>query len=158
MAGGIYFISMDERTASTPTPTVSSTTRVSVTPTVSKSPTPMPSVTASAKPSASVTPKPTTTATPQPSPTAAPAAQEHTVEIKSFAFAPGTLTVKKGDKVTFINKDSAPHTATSVATAWDSGNLSKDQSFTLNTSLLAPGTYQYFCAVHPSMKATLIIQ
>lgn len=80
------------------------------------------------------------------------------VSIQNFAFSQATLTVKKGDKVTFTNKDSAPHTATADAGAFTSGNLNMNQSFTIDTSTLAAGTYAYHCAVHPNMKATLIVE
>lgn len=68
------------------------------------------------------------------------------------------VTVKKGDKIVFTNKDSAPHTVTTKGTGWDSGTLSKDKSFTLDTSTLAPGTYEYICNFHPSMKGTVVVQ
>lgn len=145
---GVIVVTSDRTSTPAPTPTA--------TPTASQSPASLP--TASAKPTATTSPKASPTGTPKPTTTPAPAAQQHTVDIKSFAFAPATLTVKKGDKVTFTNKDSAPHTATSVGTGWDSGNLSKNQSFTLDTATLAPGTYQYLCSLHTSMKGTLIVQ
>ena len=80
------------------------------------------------------------------------------VAIQNFAFAQTTLTVKKGDKVMFTNKDTVAHTATADGGAWDSGLLSTGQSFTLDASKLAPGTYAYHCTPHPNMKATIIVQ
>lgn len=156
VTGAIFLMSSDSPETASPMPTAKSTATVSPKPSASK--TPVVSASASPKPLTTASPKATPTATPKASPSSTPTAQQHTVEIKSFAFAPGSLTVKKGDKITFTNKDSAPHTATSVGTGWDSGNLSKNQSFTLDTGTLAAGTYQYICSIHPSMKGTLVVQ
>ena len=92
------------------------------------------------------------------SPGAVPAASEpKTVSIISFSFVPATITVKKGDKVTFMNNDTAPHTAT-AAGKFDTGVLQKGQSYLLDTAALAAGTYSYLCTLHPSMRGTLIVQ
>ena len=79
----------------------------------------------------------------------------HTVTISNFAFQPASLTISAGDSVTFVNEDSAPHTATDTGGAWDTGRLARGQSrtFTFN----AAGSFNYFCAIHPSMTATLTI-
>ncbi len=109
----------------------------------------------SPSPTATRTSTPTPTATSTPSGTPAKSAT-HQVAIQNFAFSPASLTVKKGDKVVFTNKDSAAHTAT--GDFGDSGTLRKDEVWTLNTATLNPGTYAYKCNFHPSMRGTLIIQ
>ena len=75
----------------------------------------------------------------------------HTVTISNFAFQPASLTISAGDSVTFVNEDSA----TDTGGAWDTGRLARGQSrtFTFN----AAGSFNYFCAIHPSMTATLTI-
>src|SRR5271154_71617 len=88
-----------------------------------------------------------------PAENAAPA-QPNTVMIDNFTFEPANLTVSVGTTVTWINHDDIPHTATSSADprVFNSGPLDTDAkfSFTFNT----PGTYPYFCAVHPHMTGT----
>lgn len=81
----------------------------------------------------------------------------HTVMIKGYAFSPASLTIKAGDTVTWTNMDTAPHTVTvtSGPEKVNSGNLSKGESFTY--TFTKPGTYSYYCAVHPDMKATLVV-
>ncbi len=79
------------------------------------------------------------------------------VEIKNFAFNPGTVTVKVGTKVTWTNNDSAPHTVTS-----DSGSplnsksiLSPGQSFSY--TFTTAGTFPYHCTIHPTMKGQVVV-
>lgn len=80
------------------------------------------------------------------------------VEIKDFAFAPGTLTVPKGTTVVWTNKDSVGHTVTpdDVSDAFEGSEMiAKDETyqFTFDT----PGTYTYHCQPHPQMKATVVV-
>jgi len=81
---------------------------------------------------------------------------EVTVEIRDFTFTPGNLAVSAGTKVTWINRDSAPHTATDRSGGWDTGNLGQDDSGTLTFD--SPGTYSYYCVYHPSMTASLTVK
>jgi plastocyanin len=79
------------------------------------------------------------------------------VAIQNYAFAPAALTVPVGTKVTWTNDDTAPHTVTisSGPVTFSSPSLQKGDtySFTFTT----PGTYSYYCAVHPSMTAKVIV-
>lgn len=79
----------------------------------------------------------------------------HQVDMEGFAFSKKVISIKRGDSVVWVNKDGAPHTATSVDRSWDTGRLAKGESKTLRFD--KPGTYEYFCEVHPSMKATVIV-
>jgi plastocyanin len=87
-----------------------------------------------------------------------PAAAEKQVTIDNFAFSPATLTVPAGTRVTWLNRDDVPHTATSTAKprAFDSGTLDTDDKFT--HEFKTPGTYEYFCAVHPKMTGRVIVK
>lgn len=78
------------------------------------------------------------------------------VVIQDFVFKPAELTVSAGTKVTWINKDEAPHTATSVDKKFNSGGMDTDDkfSFVFNDK----GEYPYFCALHPQMKATITVK
>ena len=83
--------------------------------------------------------------------------KKNTVEIKDFAFNPQTITVKSGEKITWINRDEEPHTVVSVEKQFKKSTaLDTDQEFTVTAG--APGTYTYFCSVHPKMTGTIIVQ
>ncbi len=83
--------------------------------------------------------------------------KQNKIEIKDFAFNPQTLTVKSGEKVTWINRDEEPHTIVSVEKQFKkSSALDTDQEFTVTAG--APGTYTYFCSVHPKMTGTIVVE
>jgi plastocyanin len=83
--------------------------------------------------------------------------KETKIEIKDFSFNPQTVTVKSGEKITWINKDEEPHTVVSVEKQFKKSTaLDTDQEFTITVG--APGTYTYFCSVHPKMTGTIVVQ
>ena len=83
--------------------------------------------------------------------------KQNRIEIKDFAFNPQTLTVKSGEKVTWINRDEEPHTIVSVEKQFKKSTaLDTDQEFTITVG--APGTYDYFCSVHPKMTGTIVVE
>jgi len=83
--------------------------------------------------------------------------KQNKIEIKDFAFNPQTLTVKSGEKVTWINRDEEPHTIVSVEKQFKKSTaLDTDQEFTITAG--APGTYTYFCSVHPKMTGTIVVE
>ena len=83
--------------------------------------------------------------------------KQNKIEIKDFAFNPQTITVKAGEKVTWINRDEEPHTVVSVEKQFKKSTaLDTDQEFTITAG--APGTYTYFCSVHPKMTGTIIVK
>ena len=83
--------------------------------------------------------------------------KQNRIEIKDFAFNPETITVKAGEKVTWINRDDEPHTVVSVEKQFKKSTaLDTDQEFTITAG--APGTYTYFCSVHPKMTGTIIVE
>lgn len=80
-----------------------------------------------------------------------------TIEIKDFMFSPMTITVKSGETITWINRDDEPHVVVSVGKKFPkSSALDTDQEFTITTG--APGTYEYFCSVHPKMTGTIVVE
>jgi plastocyanin len=85
------------------------------------------------------------------------AATTHTVMIKGYAYSPAAPTVSVGDTVTWTNMDTAPHTVTvtSGPEKFNSGNLANGESYSF--TFTKPGTYAYYCAVHPDMKATVTV-
>ena len=78
-------------------------------------------------------------------------------------FDPASVTVAKGGKVTWTNRDPVPHTVT--ATSWpsgasrfDSGNMNEnDTSNTFTETFTVTGTYQYVCTYHPWMHGTVVV-
>ncbi|MEK6840504.1 MAG: cupredoxin family copper-binding protein [Nanoarchaeota archaeon] len=83
--------------------------------------------------------------------------QEYSVEIKGFAFSPSTLTIKKGDTVTWTNMDSTQHTVTSDSgNELDSSFLSVSQSY--SHTFAQVGTFSYHCKPHPGMKAKIVVE
>lgn len=89
---------------------------------------------------------------------ALPAAGPDQVVIASFAFGPVTLTVPRGTTVTWINRDEDAHTVTAAgdrplfkSPPLDTGDR---YAFKFDT----PGTYTYFCSIHPAMKGVVIVR
>ncbi|MBU8882421.1 cupredoxin domain-containing protein [Kaistella sp. DKR-2] len=76
------------------------------------------------------------------------------VTIENMKFNPATITVKKGDQVTFINKDIVAHNATEVHNAWASTLLQTGQSWTFTPEK----TSEYYCTVHQVMKGEIIVK
>ena len=77
------------------------------------------------------------------------------IAISGYTFAPATVTVKSGARVTFANRDSTAHTATAQGQAFDTGTLKQGHS--ASVVLSQPGTYTYYCDFHAFMRATLIV-
>ena len=83
--------------------------------------------------------------------------KQNRIEIKDFAFNPQTITVKSGEKVTWINRDEEPHTIVSVEKQFKKSTaLDTDQEFTITAG--APGIYNYYCSVHPKMTGTIVVE
>ena len=79
------------------------------------------------------------------------------VSIDNFAFKPQTLTVKAGTTVTWTNKDGTQHGIASSNNAFArSKALNPNDSYSF--AFTAPGTYQYFCFIHPGMTGTIIVE
>ena len=79
------------------------------------------------------------------------------VEIHNFTFTPQTLTVKAGTAVTWTNKDDTPHGIASANNAFKKSQaLDTDDSYSF--TFTTPGTYAYFCYVHPFMKGTIAVE
>jgi plastocyanin len=87
---------------------------------------------------------------------ASTSSKQNRIEIKDFTFNPQTITVKSGEKVTWINRDEEPHTIVSVGKQFKKSTaLDTDQEFTITAG--SPGTYTYYCSVHPKMTGTIVI-
>jgi plastocyanin len=81
----------------------------------------------------------------------------NTVTIDNFSFAPQTLTVKAGTAVTWTNRDDIPHGIGSANNAFKrSAALDTGDSFSF--TFTTPGTYQYFCYLHPHMVGSIVVE
>lgn len=89
-------------------------------------------------------------------PAVAPVADGLHVEIGNFNFTPAELVVPVGSTVTWTNTDDAPHTVTSTDKTLNSPSLNTDGQFSF--TFTSPGTYAYFCAIHPFMTGKVVVQ
>ena len=78
------------------------------------------------------------------------------VKIDNFTFGPADLTVPAGTTITWANRDDIPHTVVSTDKVFKSKVLDTDEkfSFTFDT----PGTYPYFCSIHPKMTGKVVVR
>ena len=98
----------------------------------------------------------TTTTTSSTTTTGIPAvtsAKTVTVSVVNFSFNPATLTINKGDTVTWTNNDSVPHQIAGAPLQGQVMSKGQTYSFTFNTT----GTFNYHCAIHPSMTGSIVV-
>jgi len=89
-------------------------------------------------------------------PAASARAPETEVKIDNFAFAPQRIVVQAGTTVTWINADDAPHTVASSTKVFKSGALDTEDKFSF--TFTTPGTYEYFCSLHPHMTGAVVVE
>jgi plastocyanin len=82
-------------------------------------------------------------------------ADETKVTIDNFTFNPQRLTVKAGTTVTWTNQDDIPHTIVNPP-VFRSKPLDTEQSYSF--TFTTPGTYTYFCSLHPHMTGTIVVE
>jgi plastocyanin len=85
-----------------------------------------------------------------------PQAATAEVKIDNFSFGPATLTIAAGTTVTWVNHDDIPHTVVSTDSVFKSKVLDTDEKFSF--TFTKPGTYPYFCTIHPKMTATVVVK
>jgi plastocyanin len=78
------------------------------------------------------------------------------ISIDNFNFSPATLTVAAGTSVTWTNKDDIPHTVVEKSQKFKSKGLDTDDNFSF--TFAEPGTYEYFCGMHPKMVGKVIVE
>ena len=83
-------------------------------------------------------------------------AQAAQVSIDNFTFAPAELTVPPGTTVTWTNADDIPHTVVAADRSFRSKPLDTNDHFAFTFG--APGTYAYFCSLHPHMTGRIIVK
>jgi plastocyanin len=89
-----------------------------------------------------------------PPPESAPADR---IVMSNFAFEPSTLTVSAGTVVTWLNEDDAPHTVIGTDPESPIKSQPLDTGDHYSIAFTKPGTYRYFCSLHPHMTGTVIV-
>jgi len=77
------------------------------------------------------------------------------VKIDNFTFGPAELTVMVGTTITWTNRDDIPHTVVSTDKAFKSKVLDTGEKFSFTFS--KPGTFAYFCSIHPKMTGKVVV-
>ncbi len=80
----------------------------------------------------------------------------HTITMENVQYTPAHLTVHRGDRIVWVNKDLFPHTVTATDKAFDSGSIAVSKSWTYLAR--KPGTFTYACSFHPTMKGEIEVQ
>ena len=78
------------------------------------------------------------------------------VKIDNYSFGPPEITIAPGTKVTWTNRDDIPHTVRSTNDLFKSKALDTDDQFSFTFD--KPGTYEYFCSIHPKMTGRVIVK
>jgi len=78
------------------------------------------------------------------------------VRIDNFSFGPPELTVAAGTTITWTNRDDIPHTVVSPDKVFKSKVLDTDEKF--SSTFRTPGTFSYFCSIHPKMTGTIVVK
>ena len=78
------------------------------------------------------------------------------VKIDNFVFAPNPVTVPVGTTIRWTNRDDIPHNVVAEDKSFKSKVMDTDESFTYTFS--KPGTYTYFCSIHPKMTGKVVVQ
>ena len=84
------------------------------------------------------------------------ASSGHEVKIDNFTFEPQALKVKAGTTITWTNRDDIPHTVVSNEALFKSKALDTDDKFSFTPA--KPGTYSYFCSIHPKMTGKVVVE
>ena len=79
------------------------------------------------------------------------------IKIDNFSFGPATVTIPAGTTITWTNNDDVPHVVSSDDNKmFKSKALDTDDRFSF--TFTKPGTYNYYCAIHPKMVAKIVVQ
>lgn len=137
LAVGIFWFTQNQNTvANTPSPAASGTA-------TQAAPSAPPAATASTSVSVTIPPA------------GVPAPATYRVAIQGFAFNPATLTVKAGDTVIWTNKDAMAHTVTGDNGGPASSSIGPNGTYSF--TFRSAGTFNYHCAIHPSMHGTVVV-
>jgi 3',5'-cyclic-AMP phosphodiesterase len=77
------------------------------------------------------------------------------IAVDNFNFAPSTTSVPVGSTITWTNRDDVPHNIVSAERKFKSPVLDTDERFSHRFD--DPGTYKYFCSIHPKMTGQIVV-
>ena len=86
----------------------------------------------------------------------APGVTPYIITIGNFTFGPEVATVPVGTTVTWVNGDDIPHNIVAVDKSFKSTVLDTDDRFSF--TFAKPGTYEYFCSIHPHMTGKVVVK
>jgi plastocyanin len=78
------------------------------------------------------------------------------VPIQHYLFLVDAARIKVGQDVSWSNDDDAVHTVTFADGSFDSGRIGLGA--TVTRSFDRPGTFEYACTIHPTMKGRVVVQ
>jgi plastocyanin len=87
--------------------------------------------------------------------TPSPGADGRHIVLDNFSFSPAAATVPAGMTVTWTNRDDVPHNVVSTEKKFVSAVLDTDQQFSYRFDV--PGTYPYYCSLHPRMTGRIVV-
>jgi plastocyanin len=79
--------------------------------------------------------------------------KENKVEIANVRYKPAKITIKKGEKVVWVNADERDHTVKAKDKSFDSGKIAAGEKFEF--TFKKEGKFEYGCAYHPRMKGVV---
>lgn len=85
-------------------------------------------------------------------------AEDAVVSIDNFTFSPPELTVAAGTRITWTNNDDIPHLVVDADNPKEAKSPPLDTGDSFSRVFDKPGTYHYFCALHPHMQGTIVVQ
>ena len=136
-------------TTATSLPPSTTTTSVPSTTTPPSTTTSVPPTTTTTPPTSTTTVPPTTTTSPPPTTTGSQ------VTIIGFAFVPSSITVPAGTRVIWTNQDIMDHTVTSSTPGIFDSFIGAGANISITFTV--PGTYNYYCSIHPDMQGIIIV-
>jgi plastocyanin len=80
------------------------------------------------------------------------------VNIDNFSFSAAEITVAPGTKVTWANRDDIPHTVTDAVEPRSFKSAALDTGDVFSHVFASPGTFHYFCSLHPHMQGTVVVR
>jgi amicyanin len=78
------------------------------------------------------------------------------IKIDNFSFSPSAITVAVGSTVRWTNHDDVPHNVVNDDKSIKSKTMDTDENFSY--TFTKPGTYSYFCSIHPKMTGKVVVQ
>ena len=81
---------------------------------------------------------------------------KNVVVIKDYSFEPETMTITRGDSITWTNQDNVAHTVAATNNSFSTGSIYQggQGSFTFSK----PGEYTYYSTTYPNVRGKVIVE